>query len=182
MLFKQFHLTQQDLINVTNIPDGQYVDYDHSFNLGGLLSQQPEFIGLFSGSGLWQKSVGRLEISMTIKLVCQKSYVFTSLIGLRNYLGEPGDEPRVTGIDFTLPPEDTSTLESIDAGIKFKGDNQYEEIKRYTFAYAPYIIEANFNLRYNYKLMLNTRLSMQTSQSNLGPKDIKAIVLVKYYP
>ena len=174
------YLSMNDLIGISSIPNSTLIDIDHDFNLGQWINNNTD-IDFFTGSGLYKYSLGKIEISIQVKLLNKQSYIITALTGLRNKLGEPGDEYRVIGIDFSLPDEDTSTTQYIDGGIEMKTSTQFEEYYRYGYSCSPFIIECNSTLQNNYKLMLKTRLKMQVSPSNYGEKDIKAVITIKKY-
>jgi len=174
------YLSMNDLIGISSIPNSTLIDIDHDFNLGQWINNYTD-IDFFTGSGLYKYSLGKIEISIQVRLLNKQSYIITALTGLRNKLGEPGDEYGAIGIDFTLPSEDNSTTQYIDGGIEMKTTTQFEEYYRYGYSCSPFIIESNSTLQNNYKLMLKTRLKMQVSPSNYGEKDIKAVITIKKY-
>jgi hypothetical protein len=174
-------INMNELLGINSIPHSTLINIEHNFNLGQWINNNTN-INFFTGSGLYKYSSGRIEISIQVKLLNKKSYIITALTGLRNYLGEAGDEyGNAIGIDFSLPQEDTSTLQYIDGGIVMKDGNQFEEFWRYNYSCSPFIIESNLILQNNYKLMLKTKLKMQVSPSLNGSKDIKAFITIKSY-
>ena len=177
MTYLQFKLDATQLVGTTLLANSNYSFSDYEFNLGQYIHSLNNNFG-FDGYGRYIAATGRYEISIQFKLKISNGTDFYRVQGgLRNKLSPPISQGQgAVEPNQLLPAEDSSTSSLyIDGGYKTSLDTT---IQTYRFSCAPFIIECNSTLRYNYILKLNSHLIFN---SNNAVPTYEAYVNVKRY-